>query len=133
MLIEEILPVVLTALFMLALLFAMLWRHSRQQVKDLELQVNTLASKKQSLSTKYGRMTEQFMPFLENYPYDYHNFRFIGTPIDGVQFNEDDIVFIEFKSSKSALTEKQRAVRDLVAARKVKFEEFRIDESEKEE
>jgi predicted Holliday junction resolvase-like endonuclease len=130
--IEQILPIIFTVLFALVILFAWLWQRMRAEARDLKIQVSTLSSKKQSLSTKYGKMTEQFMPFLETYPYDYHNFRFLGTPIDGVQFNDDDIVFVEFKAANSKLTERQRLVRDLVAARKVKFQEIRInDEDEK--
>ena len=83
-------------------------------------------SRKQSLSTKYGKMTEQFMPFLNVYPYDEHNFRFLGTPVDGVQFNDDGVVFIEFKAADSRLTSLQRRIRDLVADNKVTFKEIRI-------
>jgi len=129
---DQILPIVFTILFALVILFAWLWQRMSREVKDLQLQVSTLSSKKQSLSTKYGKMTEQFMPFLETYPYDYHNFRFLGTPIDGVQFNDDDIVFVEFKTAKSKLTEKQRLIRDLIAARKVTFKEIRIDDENQE-
>lgn len=85
-----------------------------------------LRFEKRSISTKYGKMSEQFMPFLKNYPYDEHNFRFIGTPIDGVQFEDDKIVIVEFKTGKSKLSEKQRKIKELVEKKKVKFEEIRI-------
>lgn len=81
---------------------------------------------KASLSTKYGKMTEQFMPFLKNYPYDSQSFRFIGTPIDGIQFNEDEVVFIEFKSATSQLSLKQKQIKDTINSKKVSFEEIRI-------
>ena len=82
--------------------------------------------KKQSLSSKYGKMTEQFLPFLEEYPYDPQNFRFIGSPIDGIQFEDDKIVLVEFKVANSRLTEKQERIRDLVDKKRVEFEEHRI-------
>ncbi len=85
-------------------------------------------SGKQSLSTKYGRMTEQFMPFMDLYPYDSQNFRFIGSPIDGVQFNSDGIVFIEFKTASSGMTHGQRLVKEQVEAGKVRFREIRMPE-----
>jgi len=81
---------------------------------------------KRSLSTKYGKTSEQFMPFLRQYPYDAGNFRFIGTPIDGVQFENDKIVFVEFKTSTSQLSEKQKKIKEQIAAKKIIFEEFRI-------
>jgi len=83
-------------------------------------------SKKQSLSTKYGRMSEQFMPFLRTYPYDEQNFRFLGTPVDGVQFNDDGIVFVEFKTSGSKLTPKQKSIKDMIERKKVRFDEIRM-------
>ena len=92
------------------------------------IRINELKFSKQSLSTKYGKMTEQFIPFMKDYPYDEQNFRFLGTPIDGVQFEGDRIVFLEFKVGDSKLTMKQRKIRDLVDKKKVHFEEFRISE-----
>lgn len=89
-------------------------------------ELGALKSSKQSLSTKYGRLTEQFMPFMKDYPYDAQNFRFLGTPIDGVQFNDDGIVFVEFKSGDSRLSAKQKAIKDLVLNKKVEFKEVRM-------
>ncbi len=85
-------------------------------------------SRKQSLSVKYGKMTEQFMPFLELYPYDERNFRFLGNPIDGVQFNEDGIVLVEFKTAGSGLTREQKRIKELTEKKKVSFKEIRIPE-----
>ncbi|MAH42216.1 endonuclease [archaeon] len=109
----------------ISLLFILYSRLARKYERVKE-DYNQLASSKQSLSTKYGQMTEQFLPFTKEYPYDKNNFRFLGSPIDGVQFNEDDIVFIEFKSNKSQMTKKQKNIRDLIKQKKIKFQEFRI-------
>jgi predicted Holliday junction resolvase-like endonuclease len=92
----------------------------------LKNEINDILGKKQSLSTKYGKMSEQFMPFLKNYPYDEHNFRFIGNPIDGVQFENDKIVFIEFKTANSKLSSKQREIKDIIDKKLVFFKEFNI-------
>ena len=81
---------------------------------------------KRSLSSKYGKTTEQFMPFLDDYPYNPSNFRFIGTPIDGLQFEDNAIIFIEFKTANSKLSEKQKNIKDLIESKKVYFKEFRI-------
>jgi len=72
-------------------------------------------------------MTEQFMPFLKHYPYDPTNFRFLGSPIDGVQFEDDKIVFIEFKTANSKLTDKQRMIADQIYRKQIDFEEHRIE------
>jgi len=97
----------------------LLWRRSVKLLKQTKFS-------KISLSTKYGKMTEQFMPFLKNYPHDPNNFRFIGTPIDGIQFSENEIIFIEFKTASSTLSAKQRAIKNIVKSGKIEFEEIKI-------
>ena len=83
-------------------------------------------SLRRSESTRYGQITEQFMPFISEYPYDSKQFRFLGSPIDGVQFEEDKIVMIEFKSAGSQLSTRQRRIRNLVKEGKVDFQEIRV-------
>lgn len=117
---------IIVALLLLLLIFISLYVKQRKQNSQLLLQLQELISKKQSLSTKYGRMTEQFFPFLENYPYNPESFRFIGSPIDGVQFEKDKIVFVEFKVGNHAITNVQKEIKNLVEKGKVEFEEFRI-------
>lgn len=87
---------------------------------------NNLKSKKQSQSVKYGKMSEQFFPFLEHFPYDSNNFKFVGAPIDGIQFEDNKIIFIDFKINKSRLTTKQLRIKELIEEGKVYFEEYRL-------
>ena len=89
-------------------------------------QITELRSSSQSQSTKYGQITEQFMPWASKYPYDPSKFRFIGSPIDGIQFEEDKVVLLEFKTSSSRMTGSQRKIKTLVAEGKVTFEEIRL-------
>ncbi len=91
----------------------------RKRVKELE-------SSKISQSTKYGMIMEKFAPFMKKYPYNPEGFRFIGSPIDGIQFEDDKIIFVEFKASNSRLSEKQKKIRELLAKKKVFFEEFKM-------
>ena len=114
-----ILPLTTALLVLIIFLLARSYMRLRTRLADV-------LSRKQSLSTKYGKMTEQFMPFLEVYPYDEHNFRFLGNPVDGVQFNDDGIVFVEFKAADSRLTGSQRRIKELVADKKVSFKEIRV-------
>lgn len=94
--------------------------------RRLRRALTTERSSRQSQSTRYGQMTEQFLPLVESYPYDPSNFRFLGSPIDGVQFEEDRVVLVEFKSGNSQLTSRQRRIRDLVAEGKVEFQVVRV-------
>lgn len=111
---------VIVILLILNLFFLYFWQLNKKRYIEL-------AFRKASLSSRYGKMTEQFMPFLKDFPYDPTNFRFLGSPIDGVQFEDDKIVFIEFKTANSRLSEKQRQIADLIYQKKVEIEEHRIE------
>ena len=81
---------------------------------------------RRSQSVRYGALTEQFLPLAASYPWDASNFRFLGAPIDGIQFEEDRIILVEFKSGNSQLSSGQRQIRDLVQANKVDFKVIRV-------
>ena len=70
-------------------------------------------------------VTEQFLPLVESYPWDSKHFRFLGSPIDGIQFEEDRIILVEFKSSFSQMSGRQRKIKNLVEQGKVEFELIR--------
>ena len=94
----------------------------RKQAAEERVKTVSQIGRNRSLSTRYGQITEQFLPLVNAYPYDPKNFRFLGSPIDGVQFEEDKIVIVEFKAAGSKLSKKQKKIRDLIRSRKVDFE-----------
>ena len=96
-----------------------------QQLSDIN---SKLISQKKSSEIRLGKIAEHMAPFVKDWPYDPNYFRFLGSPIDGIQFNEDSILFIEIKTGKSRLTDTQRDIRNLVKEGKVKFASFTIDE-----
>lgn len=116
----------LLILFLLVIVLIFLYKKTKNENERLFHQLQIVASSKHSLSAKYGKMTEQFLPFLDKYPYDEQRFRFIGSPIDGVQFEKDKIVLVEFKTGNAQLSLRQKEIRDLVNKGKVEFREFRI-------
>ncbi|MES2154600.1 MAG: Holliday junction resolvase-like protein [bacterium] len=79
-----------------------------------------------SQATRYGQITENFAPFMQSWPWDPKQFRFIGSPIDGVQFNEDGVVFVEIKSASSRLSPSQQRVKAQVEAGHVSWREIRV-------
>lgn len=105
-------------------LMATLWR-----CRSLANKLDSLEFQNRSLSTTYGQITEQWFPLMETYPYDPQHFRFLGSPIDGVQFEEDRIVFVEFKTNRARLSKRQQHLRDLIEAGEVYWEEFRFTSS----
>ncbi|MFH1409347.1 MAG: Holliday junction resolvase-like protein [Nanoarchaeota archaeon] len=100
----------------------------RIKMRAMKQQLRDALHGKQSLSVKYGKMAEQFMTFLDKYPYDRQQFRFLGSPIDGVQFTDQEVIFIEFKVGTSKLSSSQRKIKALIDEKKVRFEEIRLEE-----
>ena len=113
-------------LFVVCMVLFLLLRYSRRKLAEKSVSMAELDKQKRSQSIRYGKLAEQFMPFLESYPYDPHDFRFLGTPIDGVQFTEDAIILVEFKAAGSQLSQRQRAIKRIIEEGDVRFEIFRM-------
>lgn len=92
----------------------------------LQHKLNQERFRNRSLSTKYGKLTEQFLPLVNAYPWNPTNFRFLGSPIDGVQFEEDKVIFVEFKTGMSQLSSRQKEIKALVESGQVMFEIIRV-------
>ena len=115
----------LAAVLVLAFVLYM-YKRAWDENRRLSRVIEGLHFDKKSLSVKHGKVSEQFMPFMQSYPYNKENFRFIGSPIDGMQFEDDRVVFVEFKTGDSRLSAKQESVKSLVNDKKVEFREIRI-------
>lgn len=114
---------ILVGLCLLLTLVAMRLRGAVDRLRD---ELEEERSARQSLSTTYGQISEQWFPLMEGYPYDSRRFRFLGSPVDGIQFEDDRIVFCEFKTNRSDLSPVQRQIRRLVQEKRVFWEEFHI-------
>lgn len=95
---------------------------------DLTNNYEKLLNQKKSSEVKLGKIGENMAPFFCAWPYDPNRFRFIGDPIDGIQFCDDEVVLVEIKTGKARLTQGQRRVKELVKEGKVKFATFRVGE-----
>ncbi len=83
--------------------------------------------RKKSISVRHGKFLEHYIPWINKiFPYDPSKFRFIGNPIDGILFDEDKVVFLEFKTGKSKLNTSQRKIKELVENKKVEWKEIRV-------
>ena len=119
----DILHILLAAL---VIALAVLAFYLFSKLSGISQQLDELAFSKASQSVKYGKLTEQFIPFTKDFPFDSNNFRFIGMPIDGIAFNENEIVFCEFKTGSSELSQKQKNIKRLVEEKKVKWFEYKV-------
>ena len=100
---------------------------SEAQHKE-ELEKNKkLLSQKKSSEVRVGQIAEQLMPILNDFPYDRKKVRGLFNPIDAIVFEDDEIIFMEFKTGKAQLSQKQRNIKKLVEAGKVRWEERRIE------
>jgi predicted Holliday junction resolvase-like endonuclease len=117
---------IILVLILICIVLFLLLRNSRKQISLKSDFIAELDKQKRSQSIRYGKLTEQFMPFLESYPYDHHDFRFVGTPIDGIQFTDDGIVLVEFKAADSQLSQRQRTIKKMVEEGAVRFEIHRV-------
>ena len=117
---------IIIILFVVCVVLFLLLRYSRRKLAEKSVSISELDKQKRSQSIRYGKLAEQFMPFLESYPYDPHDFRFLGTPIDGVQFTEDSIILVEFKTADSQLSKRQRTIKGIIEEGAVRFEIYRM-------
>ena len=79
-----------------------------------------------------GKVHEQLLPYLPDFPYNPKDVRFLGSPTDLIVFDGltdghvQRIVFLEVKTGGSTLTARERSVRDAVQAREVEWLEVRV-------
>ena len=104
------------------------WKRSRKDAEKYKLKYEKALHHRKSSEVRLGKIGENLAPFVKNWPWDPKAFRFLGNPIDGVQFNDDEIIFVEIKTGKARLSKSQKDFRDLVKAGKVSFVSFKITE-----
>lgn len=90
---------------------------------------------KRSRAVLGGQAAEQVAPFLPGFPCNPADVRFIGKPVDFIGFPGaaegkpvSEILFIEVKTGSSALSKREREIRDAVACRRVRYIEYRCNE-----
>lgn len=89
---------------------------------------------KRSKAVINGQVAEQIAPFLPDFPANPSDARFIGKPVDFIVFsglseNEkiDEILFVEVKTGKSALSEREKEVKKAIEKGNVRYVEYRIN------
>ena len=74
--------------------------------------------------TRLTSQEEQYPESLKYYPYNLDAFRFIGDPVDGIQFEDDTILFVRFKTASTPRTAQQDNIKHLLEQGKVGWFEF---------
>ena len=91
---------------------------------------------KRSRSVIGGQLAEQVAPFLPGFPCNPGDARFIGKPVDFIAFpgmTEDnrvhEVLLIEVKTGKSALSGREKEVKKAVSEGRVRYVEYRADDN----
>jgi predicted Holliday junction resolvase-like endonuclease len=97
-----------------------------KKIKGYRNVIEKLSYKKRSEVIRFGKTFEQYIPFVVGIKYPVDKFRMLGGPIDGIYFMDSEILFVEFKTGQSKLTEKEKNIQKLVDEKKIRFEVIRI-------
>jgi len=74
--------------------------------------------------SKLKSQDETYLEMMKYYPYDAERFRFLGDPVDGIQFEEEAILFVRFKEGDIPRTKQQDLIKNLVENGKVQWYEY---------
>lgn len=88
---------------------------------------------KRSRAVLGGQFGEQLAPFLPDFPCNPGDARFIGKSVDYIAFpgtaegrSVEEILLIEVKSGTSALSAREKEIREAVKKGRVRYVEYRI-------
>ena len=87
-----------------------------------------------SLAVTAGKVYEQLLPYLPDFPFNPKDVRFLGSPVDFVVFDGlsdgqvTRVVFVEVKTGGAELSARERWVRDVVRERRVEWHELRLED-----
>lgn len=117
-------------LFMVCIYLIRLYNYQQETIKKQLDDINKLISSKKQSEVRLGQISEHFAPLLKDFPYDSKNVRFLGSPIDFVvfEFEQEKIVFIEFKTGNSKESSRQRIVRKIIESGNVEYKLMTVNE-----
>ena len=90
------------------------------------LSYRTAVTPLQDTISKLTSQDQQYHENMKYYPYNQDRFRFIGGPVDGIQFEEDCILFVRFKEGNIPRTIDQEKIKKLLETGKVQWFEFMV-------
>ena len=85
-----------------------------------------------SQAVTVGKVVEQLIPYLPDFPFNPKDARFLGSPVDFVVFDGLDrgelrgIVFVEVKTGAATLSPRERQIKEILQARRVAWTELRV-------
>jgi predicted Holliday junction resolvase-like endonuclease len=119
----------LTNLLLAYLLLDKLRKEKRAEGRDNQIREEAIKKSRQVLE---GKFKEQLAPILPEFNYNPTDARFLGSPVDFVVFNglsgdsPEEVVFLEVKTGKAQLTEREQRLKDIIDKKKVRYEVLRV-------
>lgn len=114
-------------LVVILVVLLLLYLRNKKKLMIVEGEFLELDYKYKGMMIKHGNQFESFVPFMNEYPGEKENTVFLGKPVDFISFDEDYVKFIEVKTGKSGLNEKQKRIKELIEGRRVKWYELRFE------
>jgi len=114
----------LAALVLIVVLAFLLWKARYTRAIRLD-------AVQRSLAVTTGKVYEQLVPYLPDFPFNPKDARFLGSPVDFVVFDGlsdghiTRIVFVEVKTGAADLSTRERRIRDAVQDSRVEWYELR--------
>jgi len=120
-------PELILMLVLIIILLAIIIYVLYSKLREKNAALGELEHDHKSLFVKHGKAWEHFVPFTDDFAKiaNKENFRFLGTPIDGISFDDDAIKFIEIKTGTSELSGKQKKIKKQVQEKKIEWHELR--------
>ena len=115
---NELILALSVALIVVVLALVLVVRYHREAVGKLREELDWAGAERRRLAQQRDAWGGQWAPLLSGYPYDPQGFRFLGSPVDGVQFERERIVFVSLGRAPRAEAER---VKELVRAGRVEF------------
>lgn len=115
-----------------------IWMHLRHRRAMARVGERTLAASRRVLK---GQIVEQLVPLIGECPYSTADMRFLGAPVDYIVFAGysdapadapyiREVVFLEIKTGAARLNASEKALRDAIAAGRVRWETWRLEDQD---
>lgn len=117
-------------IIILVLIFLLIFQNGRLKKQISKIRKDAI---KRSRSVINGQITEQIAPFLPNFPCSPSDVKFLGQPIDFIGFSGlsendeiDEILFIEVKSGKSELSNREKSIKRAIEEKRIRHVLYRF-------
>lgn len=113
---------------------------------SLEVQLKEQQARKESVKKSKevirGQVTEQLVPVLPGFPYNFSDVKFFGQPFDYVIFDgmtefrdgnkekEINIIFADVKTGSSVYSPVQNAIKKAITSGRIKVETFKVTDNQ---